>query len=249
MEWWQRIFNTPLYFELYEAQDTELAKTQVPQVISLLQMTPPSRILDVGCGYGRHSIELARRGFEITGLDISDVQLTRAREKAAAAGVLVDWRQGDSRSMAFEAEFDVAINMFLSFGYFQTDEEHLALLRGVAKALRPGGRFLMDFWNREHEIRGFERWLVERTGEVFEVEEWEFDHLNGRLNWTNYVFFPDGRRDSWVHSIRAYTVVELRDLFDQAGLRLDAVYGSLDGQPFTIDSPAAVFVATKTSDL
>jgi SAM-dependent methyltransferase len=245
VEWWQRIFNTPLYFELYEKQDTELAKTQVSQLVKLLELTPPARVLDVACGYGRHSVELARRGFQVTGLDLSDVQLGRARETAAAAGVAPEFVLGDSRAMPFEAEFDAAINMFLSFGYFQTDEEHLALLRGVARALRPGGRFLMDFWNREREIRGFERWLVERTGEVFEVEEWEFDHLNGRLDWTNYVFFADGRRESWKHSIRAYTIVELRQLFERAGLRMDAVYGSLDGQPFTIDSPAAVLVATR----
>lgn len=246
MEWWQRIFDTPLYFELYEKQDTELAKTQVAQLIRLLDLTPPARILDVACGYGRHSVELARRGFAVTGLDLSSVQLAHARERAAAAAVDVDWRRGDSRTMTFDAEFDAAINMFLSFGYFDTDEEHLALLRGVARALRPGGRFLMDFWNREHEIRGFERWLVERTGEVFEVEEWEFDHRRGRLNWTNYVFFEDGRRDSWKHSIRAYTIVELLRLFEQAGLRVDAVYGGLDGQAFSIDAPGAVLVATKS---
>ena len=63
MEWWQRIWNTPLYFELYEQQDTELAKSQVGQLVALLNLTPPAGILDVGCGYGRHSIELAGRGF------------------------------------------------------------------------------------------------------------------------------------------------------------------------------------------
>ena len=155
MEWWQRIWNTPLYFELYEQQDTELAKSQVGQLVALLNLTPPARILDVGCGYGRHSIELAGRGFTVTGLDLSDVQLKRAREKAASSGARVDWRQGDSRAMSFDAEFDAAINMFLSFGYFETDDEHLAVLTGIARALEPGGRFLLDFWNREHEIRGF----------------------------------------------------------------------------------------------
>lgn len=246
MEWWQKIWNTPLYFELYEQQDTELAKAQVPQIVRLLGLHPPARILDVGCGYGRHSIELARLGFRVTGLDFSEVQLTRGREKAAAAGVEVDWRQGDSRAMTFEGEFDAAINMFLSFGYFETDEEHLAMFQGVARALRPGGKFLLDFWNREREIRGFDRWLVERTGEVFEVEEWDFDHLNGRLNWTNYVFFADGRRESWRHSIRAYTVVEVKDLLQRAGLALQDVYGHVDGRPYTIEAPAAVFVAANS---
>jgi SAM-dependent methyltransferase len=103
--------------------------------------------------------------------------------------------------MEFEAEFDAALNLFLSFGYFETDDEHIAMLAGIARALRPGGRFLMEFWNREYEIRYFDQYQVERTGEVLEVEEWEFDHLRGRLNWTNTAFFPDGRRESWWHSI------------------------------------------------
>lgn len=247
MEWWKRIFNTSLYFELYEAQDTELAKTQVEQVLALLDLSPPARILDVPCGYGRHSVELARRGFAVTGVDISEVQLDRAKEKAAAAEVSVDFHLTDARALSFEAEFDAAINMFLSFGLFETDEEHLAMLAGIGRALTPGGRFLMDFWNREHEIQAFDRWVVERTGDVFEVEEWEFDHLKGRLNWTNHALFTDGRRESWFHSIRAYTVVEMKQLFEQAGFQLDAVYGSLAGAPYSIDAEAAIFLATKQS--
>ncbi len=245
MEWWRRLFDTTLYFELYESQDTELARTQTPQVLALVGMTPPARILDVGCGYGRHSIELARLGFDVTGIDISEVQLARAREKAQAAEVAVDFRQADGRALEFEAEFDAAISMFLSFGFFETDAEHLAMLRGIAQALRPGGRFLMDFWNREYEIQRFDRFQVDRTGDIFELEEWDFDYLRGRLNWTNTAFFPDGRRESWYHSIRAYTVVEVKALFERAGLHLDAVYGSLGGAPYSIEAQAAIFVATK----
>jgi SAM-dependent methyltransferase len=245
MEWWRRLFDTTLYFELYESQDTELASRQVPQVLALLGMTPPARILDVGCGYGRHSIELARLDFDVTGIDISEVQLERAREKVRQGEVTVDFRPGDARALDFEAEFDAAISMFLSFGFFETDAEHLAMLRGIARALKPGGRFLMDFWNREYEIQRFDRWQVERTGDVFELEEWDFDYLKGRLNWTNTAFFPDGRRESWYHSIRAYTVVEMKALFEDAGLRLDAVYGSLAGTPYSIESQAAIFLATK----
>lgn len=245
MEWWRRLFNTTLYFELYAAQDTELARTQVPQLLTLVDLTPPARILDVGCGYGRHSVELARLGFEVTGVDISEVQLARARERALTAEVSVDYRLQDVRALPFESEFDAAISMFLSFGFFETEDEHLAMLRGVSQALRSGGRFLLDFWNREYEIQRFDRWQVERTGEVYEVEEWEFDYLRGRLNWTNHAFFPDGRHESWYHSIRAYTVVEVKSLLEQAGLLLDAVYGSLAGAPYSLESQAAIFVATK----
>ncbi|MDQ7843867.1 MAG: class I SAM-dependent methyltransferase [Armatimonadota bacterium] len=245
MEWWQRLFDSPIYFELYEAEDTRKAVREVDALLRLLDLHPPARILDVPCGYARHAIELARRGFTVTGVDASAVQIARGREKAAAAGVAVDLRELDARRLEFEGEFDLAINMFLSFGYFETDAEHLAMLTGIARALRPGGRLLMEFWNREYEIRYFDRYQVDRTGEVVEVEEWEFDHLRGRLNWTNTAFFPDGRRQSWWHSIRAYTVVEMRQLFEQAGLGLEAVYGGLGGEPYSIESEAAVFVARR----
>lgn len=245
MEWWQKLFNSPIYFELYEEADTRKAVEQVRDIVRLLDLRPPARVLDVPCGYGRHAIEFARRGFSVTGADASEVQIARGREKADAAGADVDFRVVDARELPFEGEFDLAINMFLSFGYFETDGEHLGMLRGIAGALRPGGRFLMESWNREFEIRYFDRHQVDHTGDVVEVEEWEFDHLKGRLNWTNTAFFPDGRRDSWWHSIRAYTVAEMRTLFERAGLRLDAVYGGLGGEPFSIESEDAVFVATR----
>jgi len=245
MEWWRALFNSPIYFELYEEADTRKAVAEVGDLLRLLRLAPPARVLDVPCGYGRHAIELARRGFAVTGVDASEVQIARGREKAAAAGVRVDLRVMDARALEFDAEFDLVINMFLSFGYFETDDEHLAMLWGIARALRPGGRFLMEFWNREYEIRYFDRYQVDRAGAVVEVEEWEFDHLRGRLNWTNTAFLPDGRRESWWHSIRAYTVVEMRTLFERAGLRLEAVYGGLGGEPYSIESENAVFVATR----
>lgn len=245
MEWWQKLFNSQIYFELYEEADTRKAVEQVRDIIRLLDLKPPARVLDVPCGYGRHALEFARRGFSVTGVDASEVQIARGREKARAAGADVDFRVLDARRLPLEGEFDLAINMFLSFGYFETDDEHLAMLHGIANALRPGGRLLMESWNREFEIRYFDRHQVDHTGDVVEVEEWEFDHLKGRLNWTNTAFFPDGRRDSWWHSIRAYTVAEMRSLFERAGLRFDAVYGGLSGEPFSIESEDAVFVATR----
>jgi SAM-dependent methyltransferase len=245
MEWWKALFNSPIYFELYAAEDTKKAVEEVRDLLRLLALKPPARILDVPCGYGRHTLELARRGFTVTGVDASSVQLARAREQAARAKLTVDLREQDARALAFEGEFDLAINMFLSFGYFETDAEHLAMLEGIARALRPGGRFLMHLWNREYEIRYFDQYQVDRSGDAVEVEEWAFDHLRGRLNWKNTAFFPDGRRESWWHSIRAYTIVELRLLLERAGFRLDAAYGGLGGEPYSIESEESVLVAVR----
>ena len=168
-DWWRDVFDRPAFLELYERADVELAVRQVDQVLRLLgegePLRPPACILDVCCGYGRHAVELARRGFTVTGVDVSPVQIAHARRRAAEAGVAARFIVGDARALPVRGPFDAAINMFLSFGYFATDEEHQAMLAGIARALRPGGRLLIDFWNREQEIRNFQPVVLDRRDE------------------------------------------------------------------------------------
>jgi SAM-dependent methyltransferase len=233
MEWWQDLYDRQTYFDLYEKQDTALAPQQVEKLVKLLKIQPPAKILDVCCGYGRHSIELAKRGFDVVGVDISERQIKRAKE--IAGDMAVSFQIADIRGLNFKNEFDIAVNMFLSFGYFQTADEDIAALESVLRALKPGGKFLMDFWNREKEIRNFKQTKSEKIGDISILKEWKFDYLRGRLNWRNTVTFPGGRKETFEHSIRAYTVVELKQLFERVGFEFSSVYGSLYGEPFSID--------------
>lgn len=245
-EWWRDVFDRPTFLELYERADVERAATQVAQVCRLLDLHPPARVLDVCSGYGRHSVELARRGFDVVGVDVSEVQVRRAAARAAAVGSKVAFVVGDARALPVAGPFDAAINMFLSFGYFATDAESQAMLGEVARVLRRGGRLLIDFWNREQEIRNFQPVVLDRRDDdILEIEDWTFDPLAGRLNWVNTVIFPDGRREAWTHSIRAYTVAEVRAMLEAAGFTLVALHGGLDGAPYTLDAEAAVFVAER----
>jgi SAM-dependent methyltransferase len=250
-EWWRDVFDRPSFLTLYERSDSRLAIRQVDQMLPLLDaspggLRPPSRVLDVCSGYGRHSVELARRGFAVTGVDISSVQVGHAVRKAVDAGVRPQFVVGDARALPLIGPFDAAINMFLSFGYFATDADSQAMLAGIARVLRPGARLLIDFWNREHEIRAFQESVVDRRDDdILEIEDWTFDPLAGRLNWTNTVIFPDGRREAWTHSIRAYTAAEVRAMLEGAGFVLRGLYGSLTGEPYTMDSQAAIFVAER----
>ena len=112
MEWWRDLYNRQIYFELYEEQDTALAPRQVEEAIQLLRIKPPAKILDVCCGYGRHSIEFAKRGFDVIGVDISEKQIKRAKE--IAGNMAISFQVADVRELNFRNKFDVAINMFLS---------------------------------------------------------------------------------------------------------------------------------------
>ncbi len=245
-EWWQDVFNRPTFLHLYERADLERARVQADQVLALLDLQPPARVLDVCSGYGRHSLELTRRGFDITGVDISEMQVRHALEHAAAADGRPRFVVGDARALPVRGPFDAAINMFLSFGYFATDAESQAMLDGIGRVLRRGGRLLIDFWNREHEIRAFQPTVVDRRDDdILEIEDWSFDPIAGRLNWVNTVIFPDGRREAWTQSIRAFTAAEVRAMLEAAGFNLIGLYGSLAGAPFDMDAEAAIFVAER----
>jgi len=245
MEWWEDIYNRQIYFDLYEEEDTQLAEQQVQQIVTLLHLTNGASMLDLCCGYGRHSIKLAQRGFKVTGVDISAKQIQHAREVAEIAHAQLDFQVADARKLNFQEAFDVVLNMFISLGFFKDDNENRQVLQGVFRALIPGGKLLIDFWNREKEIKNFQPLACEKIRDIIVLKEWQFDALAGRLNWTNTVIFPDGRRESWDHSVRAYTITELKALIEDAGLKFEAVYGSLAGEVYTIDSPAAIIVATK----
>jgi SAM-dependent methyltransferase len=245
MEWWEDIYNRQIYFDLYEEEDTKLAEKEVQRVLTLLHPAGGVHILDLCCGYGRHSIPLARHGFQVTGVDLSAIQIQRAREVASKAHVRIDFHVDDARKLNFQGAFDVVLSMFVSFGFFKDENENKAMLQGVFRALKPGGKLLLDFWNREKEIREFKPTACEKIRDVIVLKEWQFDALAGRLNWTNTVIFPDGKRESWEHSVRAYTVAELKALLEEAGLKFEAVYGSLAGEDYTLDSPSATIIATR----
>jgi SAM-dependent methyltransferase len=105
-------------------------------------------ILDIGCGTGRHAIELARRGYQVTGIDLSPSQIGRARAKAAAAGVAPDFLVGDARDLPFDGRFGLAVMICEgAFALMETDEMNFEILRGAARALRPGGKLVMTTLN------------------------------------------------------------------------------------------------------
>jgi 2-polyprenyl-3-methyl-5-hydroxy-6-metoxy-1,4-benzoquinol methylase len=122
-------------------------KAQLDFVRNTLEVPSGAAILDLACGYGRVSIPLAREGFLVTGFDYSEYLLNFARKEAEEANLSVSFVQGDMRNLVFEDEFDAIINLFTSFGYFETIEDDRAVLKGVHHALKRDGFFLLDFAN------------------------------------------------------------------------------------------------------
>lgn len=246
MNWYEDLYNRQIYFDLYSEEDTRIAPREVDALIELVELKPGQSILDVCCGYGRHAIELARRGYQVTGIDLSPKQIEAAIERANREGLQVNFLVGDAREMGFAGEFDVTLNLFISFGLFEADSDNLKMLERVAAATSAGGLFLMDLWNREKVVRDFtERDIQEREDGIRIERRWAFDAWGGRVSWENTVLLPDGRKERWDQSVRAYTLVELKKMLDEVGLRAERVYGDFDGQQYTLDSPRMIIISRK----
>jgi SAM-dependent methyltransferase len=244
--WYVSYFNEE-YFQIYGSMlSEERTAREVEGILKLLDLPHGSRILDLACGHGRHAVPLAERGYAVTGQDLSEVFLDRAKADAQARGVQVNWVHGDMREIPFVDEFDAIINIFSSFGYFENDADDQQVLHQVHKALRPGGRLLLDLMHRDAMVRGFQPFDVSRRDDGLVVtEERSFDQLAGRTTVRVTLFYPDGRRTESGHVVRNYTPTELIGMFGRSALEVQATYGGLDGSLLTLDSRRFVGMARK----
>jgi SAM-dependent methyltransferase len=253
-EWWKKAFDER-YLSFYRPILTEARTMQeLAFVRRHLGLDPESKLLDVPCGYGRHSIELAKQGYLLSGIDQSQVMLQKAQQDAKSAGVEVDFQKGDMRQLPFvTAEFDGAIMLFTSFGYLGREGDRQVVAE-LGRVVRPGGRLILDQQNpwpsaEEAERRGrplgndryetssplwqhegIERMVWDARSRVMEVEEvWNDEQGTQRFN----------------SRIAAYTVDEFRELLTGAGFKIEAVYGNFDSQPYRPGAERTVFVATR----
>lgn len=244
--WYVDFFDED-YLSIYEPGLTaERTEQETDEIVKRLGLPPGSAILDLCCGHGRHAIALGGRGYRVTGQDLSEVFLNKARADAAEANVQVRWVHGDMRHIPFEGEFDAIINIFSAFAYLESKEEDQKVLNQVHKALKPDGLFLLDITHRAWVLRNYESrgWHV-GTNDVVVLEERELNLLTGRNEVTVTLIAPDGTRCQRQHAMRIYSAPELVRMVTGAGLTLEAAYGALNGRDLTLDSDRLVLLARK----
>jgi cyclopropane fatty-acyl-phospholipid synthase-like methyltransferase len=234
------------YFIVFPLAILEQTASQVEGLVHLLDLPPGARMLDLACGWGRIALPLAQRGYRVTGLDLSEAFVDRARRDAQAAGLDIDFRRGDMREIPFAGKFDAVIMMWSAFGVLESDEEDQEVLHAVARALRPGGRFLIEQASREHVVRHFQaRDWHQREGGTLVLHERELDLLESRNYVRMTVIEPDGSRRNYDHTFRFYTLTEFVDMLDRAELAFRAVWGGFDGSPYTLYSRRMIVLAQK----
>ncbi len=149
-KWYQSWFNSPLYEKLYEHRSDSEAARLVTWIAGRFPGKTFPRVLDMGCGRGRHSILLAKEGYEVTGVDLSVKAITKAHENAEKAQIPeVNWQIGDMRTWR-NGLFDLVCSLFTSFGYFEDEVENIRVIKNMAANIRPGGYLILDYLNAGH---------------------------------------------------------------------------------------------------
>ena len=232
--WYKEWFGAE-YLELYAHRNRGEAEAHIDFVAEIFAGHNPRAVLDLACGAGRHTQALRSRGIRALGVDLSLTLLTEPPRLPSVAA--------DMCCLPFAGgAFDWVLNFFTSFGYFESEEENLQVLREMHRVLSPGGRYLVDLFNRDKVVANLvPRERQQLPGYDVEIERW-FDDRTERVNKRMRVHAPNRNVQTFVESVRAYTRQEVEGALKSAGLEVDGLYGSFLGEEFQSDSERLILI-------
>ncbi|ABB23873.1 class I SAM-dependent methyltransferase [Pelodictyon luteolum] len=236
-EWFQDWFNHPFYLRIYSHRDRDEAARCVRSILRLteLERAVPSGldVLDIACGAGRHALELRKLGCRVTANDLSPYLLEQARIEAAHQSLDILFTCRDMRRIDETAAYGLVVQLFTSFGYFDTPEDDRMVLKAVHRALVPGGWYALDLINPLHLERTLVPHSVRRSGDL-EVEESR--KIEGGRIWKDITITSDsGETVSFTESVQLFRPDTISGMLSEAGLNLQSISGSYNGEPFDPD--------------
>lgn len=242
-------YNDGAFWETFESymftpERIESARVEVDGMTRLLGIRNGAKILDLCCGPGRHSLEFARRGFDVTGVDRTRAYLDKARGIAAAEGLSIAFVEADMREFVRPDTFDAAINFFSAFGYFDDPADDLKVARNLRTSLKPGGRLILDVIGKETLAARFRARDWSRRGDTIVLEErrlldgWK--RIESKWTWIRGI----ERRESTL-TLRLYSGAELANILLEAGFAKVDLYGRLKGTPYDETAERLTAIATR----
>jgi SAM-dependent methyltransferase len=222
------------YYDLIYSSfyDYELECDNLEGMFKKFCKSRPKEILDIGCGTGSHAIELAKRGYKLTGIDISKVMIEEAMRKAQNTELNIDFRVLDMRSMNLDSKFDVAICLFGGFGYLLTNEDLKGFFKGLKRLLAKDSLFVFEFWNVKEVKPGFRSWIKaedkKKDTKLIRLSDSRFDTKSKILTLSMEFFVFDKTKllDSFTeaHKLRCFDVLEVEKLLKDYNFNLIATY-------------------------
>lgn len=246
VEWYRNWFNSPYYHMLYFQRDEQEAAAFMDALLTHLHPPAGSRMLDVACGRGRHSIYLARKGYEVTGIDISEESILEALEEQTDH---LEFFVHDMRLPFRMNYYDYAFNFFTSFGYFHTRREHDNAIRTIARALKPDGTFVIDYLNPHYvETHLVYKSEIQNNQVNFIITRWlDEDYFYKKI----VVEDEENLHEPLVYTekVAKFSLGDFNDMLSFQGLQIQEVFGDYQLGPYDVNlSPRMILLARKVKN-
>lgn len=241
--------NQDKFWELFEPilfneHRQSNAKVELENVVRLLKVQKKDRILDLCCGTGRHSLELSRQGFDVVGVDRTASFIKKAKRIAEESDLEVEFVEADMKEYCQASSFDIAINLFGSFGYFEDPDDDRQVVRNMYESLRSGGRFLIETMGREIAAREFQERTWLEHGDTLVLAD-----RTPIQNWsqiqTRWIVIKENQRIEHTVTVRSYSAEELSSLLSEFGFVTVQAYGDLEGREYDHEAKRLVVFGTK----
>lgn len=241
-EWWNELFkHFRPFFDIKAPGDN---RSEVNFLIKKLDLKKGMSFLDCPCGIGRHTIGLAKKGIKVTGVDITLDYLKELEQKISGKKLPVKLFNMDMRKISFDNEFDVVANLWTSFGFFDKESDNQLVLRKLYKALKPGGKFIIQLINRDWLIKNFESTSWNEYGNEKVLERRKFDYENSivRSVWT---FIKENEEIDINVDLRVYSYHELKGMLVKAGFEDIEGFADLKEEPISRNERMMFLIGNK----
>ena len=242
-------FNLDKFWEsmadkMFTTEQWENAAAEINAVVVLTNPGPDAAVLDLCCGPGRHSLALAQRGYTVTGVDLTERYLQQARDRTAQAGLDITFIREDMRTYSAPASYNLILNLFTSFGYFQDIADDRKVVARMYENLKPGGKAVIELMGKEVLARIFRpRDWYEQDGVLF------LEERTVTRNWSwienRWIRIEQNDRKEFTLAHRLYSAMELEEMLYSAGFSRVAIFGSLEGTPYDNHAGRLVVIGEK----
>ncbi|WP_354331892.1 class I SAM-dependent methyltransferase [Pedobacter sp. CG_S7] len=238
-KWFQYWFNSPYYHILYSQRNDEEAELLIDNLSSYLKPPADSRILDIACGRGRHATYLQKKGYDVTGIDLSEQSIKYAQQFEQK---YLHFFVHDMRKLFYINYFDLSLNLFTSFGYFESERDHVNALKAFRKGLKPEGTLVIDYFNTHKILKNLTPQEIKTMeGIEFKIKKFVADgkiikHIN---------FEYKGKEFAFEERVKAFTLADFERMLLKSGLQLTQKFGDYSLNPFVEDQSDRLILICK----
>ncbi len=241
-QWFENWFNSEEYLDVYNHRNSEDAEKLMNLILKAIPLKKEAKVLDAACGTGRHSIILAKKGFDVTAFDLSKTLLNIGKSKAEELGLNINFINADIRKFFLDIQFSLIINLFTSFGYFETDKENYSFVKNAFTMLQKDGLYVLDFLNKTYVEKNLIPRSEKKVNNKVIIENRKISA--GRVI-KNIQILEGENQLNYVESVRLYSADDIVENFEDIGFKIEKIFGSYSGEEYSKEDSQRLIIIFK----